>query len=238
MKPVLPWVNSLKEFPSPHHALHDPNGLLAAGGELSVPWLLHAYQQGTFPWFGEGAPLLWWSPDPRGVLWAKDLSISHSLRKTLRQSRYRVFVDSNFADVIRACAQPRAYTAETWISPAMQQAYIDLHAAGYAHSLEVINEQGQLVGGIYGVCLGRMFFGESMFSRVPNASKIALVFLVRRLEQAGCKLIDTQLPNPHLQSLGGSLLPRHEFLRHVHTAMQQPLDMAWSGELHWSELNA
>ncbi len=237
MRPVLPWVHALGDLPLPHHALQDPQGLLAAGGELSVPWLLHAYQQGTFPWFGEGDPVLWWSPDPRGVLWANDLIISRSLRKTLRQSRYRVYLDTCFAEVIQACAEPRTYARETWIGPAMQEAYMRLHRAGFAHSLGVFNEQGELIGGIYGVCLGRMFFGESMFSRTPNASKIALVFLVRWLQKAGCPLIDTQLPNPHLQTLGGSLLPRHEFLQYIHAAMQQSLDLTWTGELRWAELD-
>ena len=201
-------------FPPASEALAEPNGLLAVGGDLSPERLLLAYQQGIFPWYEEGQPLLWWSPDPRTVVAPADVHLSRSMRKFLRRSDFAVTFDLDFPAVIRGCAEPRDYTDATWITPAMQRAYIELHRRGHAHSVEVW-EHGELVGGLYGVALGRMFFGESMFSRRSNASKTAFLALASHLRRLGCELIDCQMPTDHLQSLGAVELPREYFLNKV-----------------------
>lgn len=205
---MLPWLSSNSPFPPVEKALREPNGLLAAGGDLSVNRLLSAYSQGIFPWFSEGDPILWWSPDPRMVLFPDELVISKSLVKTLRNKDYQVKVDSAFRTVIEACSsKPRDGQAGTWIVPEMIEAYCKFHEAGYGHSFETWMD-GALVGGLYGVALGRAFFGESMFMHKTDASKIAFVHLVRQLKQQGFEVIDCQMRTPHLASLGGREIPR------------------------------
>lgn len=201
-------------FPPLARALREPNGLLAVGGDLSPERLLSAYRHGCFPWFQEGQPILWWSPDPRMVLFPNELHVSRSLRKTLRQERFTVTFDRNFAAVIRACAEPRAYADGTWITPAMQTSYQELHRRGIAHSVEVW-EHDRLVGGLYGLAIGRLFFGESMFSRATDASKIGFVTLVERLRDCGFTLIDCQMHTQHLASFGAREIPRSEFATHL-----------------------
>jgi leucyl/phenylalanyl-tRNA--protein transferase len=197
-------------FPPVETALTEPNGLLAIGGDLSLPRLLDAYRHGIFPWFNRGEPVLWWSPDPRMVLVPGEVRVSRSLAKRLRNAGFELRVDTAFTEVMRACAAPRADGAGTWISPAMIAAYTRLFDAGYAHSVETWRD-GRLVGGLYGVAVGRMFYGESMFSREPDASKVALVRLARQLEQWGFGLIDCQMETAHLASLGARTLPRAAF---------------------------
>jgi leucyl/phenylalanyl-tRNA--protein transferase len=199
-------------LPNPASALRDPNGLLAAGGSLEPEWLLAAYRHGIFPWYEEGQPILWWCPDPRAVLWPTDLKISRSLRRSLRRRTHRVTADTAFAAVVDACAAPRRYTDATWITADMAAAYKRMHALGWAHSFEVWRDD-RLVGGIYGISIGRVFFGESMFSSERDASKIALVHGVEFLRARGCALIDCQIASSHMTSLGASSLPRDRFLR-------------------------
>ncbi len=200
------------DFPDPNQALKDPNGLLAIGGDLHINRLMHAYQLGIFPWYREGDPILWWSPDPRAVLFLEKLKISHSLKKALAKKDYTVTFDQAFIEVIEACAAPRIKYSGTWITHEMLSAYIHLHQAGYAHSVEVWQNK-QLIGGLYGVDVGTIFCGESMFSRKPNASKIALVYLVAQLKNWGYRLIDCQIANAHLKKLGAEEMRRMEFLR-------------------------
>jgi leucyl/phenylalanyl-tRNA--protein transferase len=197
-------------FPPLEQALDDPDGLLAAGGDLSPPRLLAAYRHGIFPWYSAGQPLLWWSPDPREVLLPGEFRRSRSLGKTLRNRGFEVTFDREFAAVIDACAARREHSAGTWITPEMHDAYCELHTLGFAHSVEV-RLNGALVGGLYGVLLGQVFFGESMFSRERDASKAALAHLVERGLVAGLQLIDCQLPTPHLRSLGSKPMPRSVF---------------------------
>ncbi len=198
------------DFPPTEEALDEPNGLLAAGGDLSRPRLLNAYRQGIFPWYEDGQPILWRSPSPRSILLPEQLHISRSLRKTLRQARFEVTADQAFADVIEACSEAREYSSDTWITEEMKAAYIDLHRAGHAHSIEAWY-QGELVGGLYGIAMGKVFFGESMFSRRTDASKVAFVHLVGQLQTWGYQLIDCQVSNSHLQSLGSTEIDRHSF---------------------------
>jgi leucyl/phenylalanyl-tRNA--protein transferase len=197
-------------FPPVESALRDPNGLLAMGGDLSLERLLDAYRHGIFPWFNPGEPILWWSPDPRMVLEPQAIRVTRSLAKRIRNSGFELRVDSDFSEVMRACAAPRADAFGTWISPAMVAAYTRLFEAGYAHSVETWHD-GVLVGGLYGVAIGRMFYGESMFSREPDASKVALVQLARQLERWGFGLIDCQMETPHLASMGARTMPRAVF---------------------------
>ncbi|MFO1319735.1 MAG: leucyl/phenylalanyl-tRNA--protein transferase [Burkholderiales bacterium] len=211
---MIPWLDADDPFPPVHRALRDPNGLLAAGADLSIPRLLDAYRHGIFPWFSEGEPILWWSPDPRMVLLPAELRVTRSLAKTLRNRPYEVRFDHDFRGVMRACAAPRAGQAGTWITDAMIDAYCAFHEAGWAHSVEV-RMDGELAGGLYGVGIGRMFFGESMFSRRTDASKIALVHLVRHLEQLDVRIIDCQMRTDHLASLGAREIPRREFSARV-----------------------
>jgi leucyl/phenylalanyl-tRNA--protein transferase len=202
-------------FPPVETALREPNGLLAMGGDLSLEILLDAYRHGIFPWFNPGEPILWWSPDPRMVLVPDDVRITRSLAKRIRNAGFEVRIDTVFADVMQACAAPRQTkagedAAGTWISPAMVVAYTRLHQAGYAHSVETWHN-GELVGGLYGVAIGRMFYGESMFSREPDASKVALVRLAQQLQQWGFGLIDCQMETSHLASLGARAISRLAF---------------------------
>ena len=208
---MIPWLTDITPFPPVEGALRMPNGLLAAGGELSPARLLDAYRLGIFPWFNVGEPILWWSPDPRMILIPGEFKISRSLRKTLHNSNYEVRFDTSFEQVMRACAAPREGQAGTWIHEDMIAAYCALHRMGYAHSVETWMD-GELVGGLYGMALGRMFYGESMFSRRTDASKIALAHLARQLERWNFGMIDCQMHTPHLASLGARAIPRAEFI--------------------------
>ena len=207
---MIPLLRNLS-FPAVTQALRSPNGLLAAGGDLTTVRLLEAYRHGIFPWFSEGEPILWWSPDPRMVLFPEEFKVSHSLRKTLRNSLHEVRFDSRFEQVMRACAAPREGANGTWIHEEMIAAYCELHRLGYAHSVETWMD-GELVGGLYGMALGRMFYGESMFSQRSNASKIALAHLTAQLKRWNFGMIDCQMNTPHLASLGAREIPRNEFI--------------------------
>jgi len=198
-------------FPDAALAEAEPNGLLAVGGDLSPERLINAYRQGIFPWFSAGDPILWWSPNPRTLLFPGQVHISRSLRKTLRRQRLGVTMDRDFEHVIHACSTPRRDGAGTWLVPEMIHAYAELHRRGLAHSVEVWQE-GVLVGGLYGVCLGRVFYGESMFSRVADASKVALVHLSQRLRAWGIALIDCQVMSQHLVRMGAQQVPRDTFI--------------------------
>ncbi len=216
----LPWLPPApRAFPSPASA--GPDGLLAAGASLDVPTLRRAYGAGIFPWFDENSPPLWWSPNPRAVLRPGALRIRRSLRKSLRHRGYRCTFDEAFPRVIQACAAPRDGESGTWITPAMEAAYIKAHHAGVAHSLEVWQD-GALVGGLYGLALGRCFFGESMFSLASDASKVGLVHLCGQLQAWGFALLDCQVGNPHTESLGAEPLARDAFLRIVAGLVTQP----------------
>lgn len=201
-------------LPPPSAALSDPNGLLAAGGALRPDWLLASYEHGIFPWYEEGQPILWWCPNPRCVLRPSELKISRSLKRTISKGIFAVSADRAFVDVVAACAEPRSYTDSTWITADMAQAYAGLHELGWAHSFEAWDETG-LVGGLYGVSIGRVFFGESMFCRRTDASKVAFVHAVRFLAGRGVELIDCQIRSAHLMRLGASDMPREEFIEHL-----------------------
>ena len=208
---MVPWLPEEPVFPGLDTALAEPNGLLAAGGDLSPRRMLAAYRRGIFPWYSAGEPVLWWSPDPRMVLFPEELRISRSLAKTLRNSSYEVRLDTAFSDVVQACAgKPRAGQAGTWITPEMQAAYRELHLLGYAHSVETWIE-GKLAGGLYGVAIGRAFYGESMFSDARDASKIALAHLCAYLKRRGFGIIDCQMETAHLASLGARPIRRCDF---------------------------
>ena len=209
---TLTWLDADRiGFPAADQALSDPNGLLAAGGSLRPEWLIYAYQRGIFPWFEAGQPILWWCPDPRMVLLPAELHISRSLSKLIRNHPHQLSFDLDFAGVISACSEPRSKSEGTWITAELKAAYQQLHSLGIAHSVEVW-DKGQLAGGLYGVALGKVFFGESMFSRSSNCSKLALVFLVQHLRKWGYELIDCQVATSHLGSLGAREIPRQEFL--------------------------
>lgn len=224
---MLTWLqrDSL-DFPPLSKALREPNGLLAAGGDLRPERLIQAYRHGCFPWFQDGQPILWWSPDPRTVLLPNNLHVSRSLAKVMRQGRYRVTFDQAFAEVIRACAAPRSYAAETWITSPMQDAYLELHQRGIAHSVEVWRDD-LLVGGLYGLAMGQLFFGESMFSRADNASKVGFVTLVEHLKDWGFVLIDCQMPTEHLLSLGAQTISRTEFAGYLNAHLDQSSQADW-----------
>ena len=208
---MIPWLAGNAPFPPVERALRSPNGLLAAGGDLSAPRLLEAYRHGIFPWFNPGEPALWWSPDPRMVLVPGEFKISRSFAKVLRNAAYEVRCDTAFEQVMRGCAAPRGEQGGTWINEDMIAAYCELHRMGYAHSVETWMD-GKLVGGLYGIAIGRMFYGESMFSHAGNASKIALAHLARQLERWQFGMIDCQMNTPHLASLGAREIPRSEFI--------------------------
>jgi leucyl/phenylalanyl-tRNA--protein transferase len=218
---MIPWLESGDAFPPVEQALRDPNGLLAAGDDLSTPRLLQAYERGIFPWFGEGDPVLWWSPDPRMVLGTDAVHVSRSLRKTIRSGRFRVTADTAFGSVMAGCAEPRPDQDGTWITPDVYEAYCALAALGVAHSIEAW-EGDALVGGLYGVAIGRMFFGESMFARRSDASKVALVHAVRQLRRWGFPLIDCQMSTSHLASLGARTVSRADFLSVVRRYVTMP----------------
>jgi leucyl/phenylalanyl-tRNA--protein transferase len=218
---MIPWLEPHDPFPPVEFALRDPNGLLAAGADLSTERLLDAYAHGIFPWFNDDDPLLWWSPDPRMVLYAGELHVSRSLRRVIRSGQFQVTLDRAFTQVMNGCAGPRAGQDGTWITRDMTEAYARLASLGYAHSAEAWQD-GRLVGGLYGVTLGRMFFGESMFARVSNASKVAFAILVRQLERWAFPVIDCQMATSHLASLGAREIPRAEFLAQVSRLVRQP----------------
>tara|TARA_R110002111_G_scaffold214563_3_gene277488 strand:- start:1348 stop:2061 length:714 start_codon:yes stop_codon:yes gene_type:complete len=207
----VPHLSGSSRFPPTDHALESPNGLLAAGGGLSTERLLDAYSRGIFPWYEAPQPVLWWTPDPRSVLFPSELHISRSLRKTLRANRFRLAVDTQFVTVMRSCGEARRDGVGTWIDEDMVAAYAKLHTLGFAHAVEVFDDRGALVGGLYGVALGRVFFGESMFSHTADASKVALVALVDIAKRGGIQMVDCQVENPHLNSLGARNINRLDF---------------------------
>lgn len=232
---MIPWLETHTPFPDVSEALTmDAPGLLAAGADLSPERLLAAYQRGIFPWFSEGQPILWWSTDPRMVLQTADFRVSDSLRKALRRversmdegGRWQVRFDSAFEAVMRACAAPRRDGPGTWISEDIISGYTGLHAQGHAHSSELWLD-GELVGGAYGVCIGRMFYGESMFARVSDGSKIALAYLVDFLHSQGVTMIDCQQETAHLASLGAAPISRAAFLGHLRAAIGQQATQGW-----------
>jgi leucyl/phenylalanyl-tRNA--protein transferase len=228
---VIPWLrpdDPPAAFPPVETALEDPDGLLCAGGDLSPERLIEAYRRGIFPWFSAGQPILWWSPDPRTVLYPAELHVSRSLARTLRRGRLTITADQAFAAVMDGCADPRRRPEGTWITPEMRAAYLRLHELGHAHSVETW-DGSRLVGGIYGVALGRAFFGESMFSAVPDASKVAIWGLSHALLERNYHFIDCQVASAHLASLGARSLTRREFLQELASATQGPLapDPGW-----------
>lgn len=216
---MIPWLGDDPSVPFPpvHRAMVRPDGLLAAGGDLSVPRLLNAYENGIFPWFSDGQPILWWSPDPRCVLFCDRVYVARRLRRRMRAGEWRLTIDRAFDEVMQGCAAPRPDQPDTWITEAMLEAYRALHAAGHAHSMEVWLGD-ELAGGVYGVAIGRVFFAESMFHRVTDASKIALVALCRQLSRWGFPLVDCQIHTPHLERMGAEMISRQRFialLRHT-----------------------
>jgi leucyl/phenylalanyl-tRNA--protein transferase len=227
---MIPWLDETADFPPVESALTSPNGLLAAGASLAPEKILSAYRRGIFPWYSPGDPILWWSPSPRMVLMTDEFHCSRSLRKRLRSGGYEVRFDQRFNDVVCHCAgTPRPGQDGTWISAEMQAAYGTLHELGHAHSVEVIID-GKLAGGLYGIALGRMFFGESMFSLVTDASKIAVAHLVDFLRQHRFAMIDCQMETPHLASLGARTIARSLFIARVAQLVDQPSSLP-SG--HW-----
>lgn len=228
--PLLP-TDPGAPFPDPHTALHAPDGLLAMGGDLSPTRLLQAYRHGIFPWYSDGQPLLWWSPDPRTVFRTDSVRLSSRFRRGLRHSGWIVRADTRFAAVIAACADlPRVGQRGTWITDEMRSAYLEMHRLGHAHSIEVVDGT-RLVGGLYGVAVGQMFFGESMFSAHSGSSKVALAALCSKLHQWGWPLLDAQVENPHLLSLGAELWPRARFLDAIAGLVGQPgITGSWTRE--------
>ena len=218
---MIPWLDAGASFPPVERARRDPNGLLCAGGDLSPERLLEAYRRGIFPWYSGSEPILWWSPDPRLVLYCDALKISRSLAKSARNKGYEVRIDGAFGRVLAGCAAPRPGDGGTWLGEEMRRAYLALHRAGYAHSFETWRG-GELVGGLYGVALGRMFYGESMFSHATDASKVALVGLVQELRARGFPLIDCQVRTALLVSLGAREIPRRDFLRALSALVNYP----------------
>ena len=224
---MIPFLGPHDPFPPVDRALSDPNGLLAAGADLSPERLIDAYAHGIFPWFSDEDPVLWWSPDPRMVLFTSEVHISKSLRKRIRSGKISVTLDSRFLQVMEGCAAPRPGQDGTWITDEMTEAYGRLFEMGHAHSVETW-EDDRLVGGLYGVALGRMFFGESMFSRAADASKVALVALASQIERWGFTCIDCQMSTNHLSSLGAREIPRRAFLRQMRPLISQnPVPSPW-----------
>ena len=218
---MIHWLDDDEDFPAVDRALRRPNGLLAAGADLSPERLLHAYRLGIFPWFSAGEPILWWSPDPRMVLFPHELKIGRSLAKSLRKGDYQVRADTAFEAVMQACSEPRPGQRGTWITDQMKAAYTRLHGLGVAHCIETWRD-GELIGGLYGVALGRMFYGESMFSRASDTSKIAFVHLLRQLQKWNFGLVDCQMNTPLLASFGAREIPRRQFTRQVAELVNYP----------------
>jgi leucyl/phenylalanyl-tRNA--protein transferase len=227
---VIPWLDAHSAFPPVDTALREPNGLLAAGGDLSSARLIDAYRRGIYPWYSEGQPTLWWSPDPRMVLFVDEFRMSRSLGKRVRRREFAVRVDTSFRAVMDACAKaPRSGQNGTWITPAMMEAYASLHEQGYAHSVEAWRGD-ELVGGLYGIALGGVFFGESMFARVTDASKVCLAHLVAAMRQRGMTMIDCQQETEHLASLGARPIPRREFVLRLAQAIDSDAPVGdWTG---------
>jgi leucyl/phenylalanyl-tRNA--protein transferase len=221
MTDMIPWLENHDPFPPPAHALREPGGLLAAGADLSPDRLLMAYRQGIFPWYNIGQPVLWWSPDPRMVLFPAEFRMPRSLVKRLRRRDYEIRIDTAFEAVMRACAAPRSDAAGTWITPDMIAAYCELHRLGHAHSIETWIDGG-LAGGLYGIALGRVFYGESMFARTSDASKIALAHLVHRLQRGQFGIIDCQMNTAHLARFGAREIPRRAFSQHLAELVNYP----------------
>ena len=217
----LTAADAPETFPPVDDALREPDGLLAAGGDLSTARILAAYRQGIFPWYDNGQPLLWWSPDPRCVFRPGDLHVSRRLRRDLLRSRCELRINTAFAEVIEACAGPRRHGQGTWITNDMRAAYVRLHAEGWAHSVEVW-EDDELVGGLYGLAIGRVLFGESMFSRQSNASKMALLLVDRLLSSGVLGILDCQVQSSHLLSLGAITIPRAEFVERINALCDPP----------------
>ena len=213
-------------FPDPSLALSEPNGLLAVGGDLSPNRILNAYRNGIFPWFSEGEPILWWSPAPRAVIFPKDIKVSKSLKKSIRKGSYQITLDQAFDEVVNKCSQPRIIDGDvedgTWITDEMKQAYGELHRAGFAHSVEAWFK-GELVGGLYGISMGKVFFGESMFTRKTDASKVAFVTLVHQLINWDFELIDCQIASNHLSRFGAVDIPRTQFMDYL-DQYAEPID--------------
>jgi len=230
---MVPWLAEQDPLPPVTQALRRPNGLLAAGGGLSVRRLVEAYSRGCFPWYSDGEPVLWWSPDPRMVLVPDELHVPRSLARRLRRGDFSITADLAFADVMAGCAQPREDQPGTWITGEMTQAYRALHAAGHAHSIEAWQDD-LLVGGLYGVALGRAFFGESMFTRVPDASKAALVTLVTQLQRWSFGIVDCQMKTEHLARFGAREVPRAAFLQQLETLVHlEPPPVPWRLDAVW-----
>jgi leucyl/phenylalanyl-tRNA--protein transferase len=234
-KIALYWIepdSPPDNFPAIENALSHPDGLLCFGGDLSDERLLCAYERGIFPWYSEGQPIMWWSPSPRCVIYPDELVIRRSLKKSMRNGGYNFSMDQAFSDVIRCCAAPREDEAGTWITDAMQDAYRHLHALGYAHSVEIWKND-QLVGGLYGIAIGQVFFGESMFSTQRDTSKIALACLIHRIRDAGFKLIDAQVTSGHLISLGAREIERSRFHSELTTYchMENTIDLWQTGPM-------
>ena len=227
---MVPWIESPQDFPPVNTALSEPNGLLCAGADLTPATIITAYSRGIFPWFSDGQPILWWSPDPRMVLFPAEFKISKSLAKTVNRGTFDVRFDTAFVDVIAACAEPRREDGGTWIVPEMRVAYAQLHALGVAHSIESWRD-GELVGGLYGLALGRMFFGESMFARQTDASKVALVTLLYKLKRDGFELIDCQQETRHLASFGARPISREDFVQRL----KELIDLKQSGSA-WRQI--
>ncbi|WP_283786439.1 leucyl/phenylalanyl-tRNA--protein transferase [Bermanella sp. WJH001] len=228
MSQPIQWLNDdPRLFPRHEYALKEPNGLLAAGGDLSCERLLNAYSLGIFPWYSEDDPILWWSPDPRCVLIPDEFKPSRSLSKAIRKSGYKVTSNKCFKEVVTECAAPRLKQDGTWINTHIIESYSNLHKLGYAHSVECWDEN-ELIGGLYGIAIGRAFFGESMFSKKSNSSKIAFAFLCKKLSDWGFEIIDCQVHNPHLESLGAIEIPRAEFLKKLNVAIRLEPKEEWN----------
>ncbi len=234
------WIDESNpdlSFPAVELALDEPNGLLAVGGDLSPERLIKAYRLGIFPWFNHHQPILWWSPNPRAVLLPDQLHISRSLFKTIRRGNYKITLDKAFAAVMQACAAPRQQQADTWITPEMHTAYLQLHEMGIAHSVEAWLDD-ELVGGLYGLSIGQAFFGESMFSRANNASKVAFAYLTKQLQAWQFQLIDCQVSSEHIESLGAKDIERTQFIKLLQAAIQQPVNhQKWQFDKNFSPLN-
>lgn len=218
---MIAVLGAAHAFPPVTQALREPDGLLAAGGDLSPGRLLAAYRSAVFPWFSPGDPILWWSPSQRMVLQPSQVRVTRSLVKAMRNRRYRITIDTAFEQVMRACAAPRDGQNGTWITDEMVAAYAELHRLGHAHSYEFWQD-GRLAGGLYGVAVGRMFYGESMFHRATDASKITFVTMAQHLQRHGFGMVDCQMFTPHLESLGAQLISRDEFIARLETSLGQP----------------
>ena len=228
MSPIPVLSRGNLDFPKLDNALRHPNGLIAAGGDLSTDRLIAAYSQGIFPWYEEGRPILWWSPDPRAVMFPDQFRISRSLGRLLRQNRFEVTLNTDFDAVIKACSGIRKNSSGAWITPEMKDAYMALHRIGVAHSVEC-HLEGKLAGGLYGIGLGRLFFGESMFYHEQNASKVAFAHLASLLKAQKCPLIDCQISNPHLQSLGATSISRERYAEYLDRYITPSEAIDWHG---------